>query len=501
MALVTGNQGQWGVGANGGYVWGGQGVAPMMTEQQKLQSMGFMSDLPANGFNPGMLGGQMASTQMAPPNQGAGNQYGDYSKYEILPSGAKLYTGGGYKDPGYAQRQAQMAQTGGNTHSNIPRTANGNLIRPPLQHSGQTYAADGLTVIDAPGRPGQVTAGGPGQMPSPAPGPAGLNTSTTAPNWQALQQLTQAGLSPQQIQNLAANRSGQMVPVGDSGFQSYNPTMTPGAPKYGLAGAEEGLQRGLAGGIAGIEAGINQAASTLSPYTQGGGKAFELQQALSGALGPDAQRQAFANYNQSPEMAYALEQAEKGITRNAAATGKLGSGNVLQELQRNAIGMAQQDYGNAFARLGSLSAMGQNSANLLGGLQANAGGKVGDYGFGTGQALADYRTRAGEQIAGNVANTGSQLSGMINQQGNDLSSLIGASGNQLSQLLAGYGSADAQTKQALAALLANIASGSASQVQGVPGLPGANDSGILGSLGNILSGVGNAAIGYKAVTG
>jgi hypothetical protein len=243
---------------------------------------------------------------------------------------------------------------------------------------------------------------------------------------------------------------------------------------------------------------MNQAANTLSPYTQGGGKAFDLQQALSGALGPDAQRQAFANYNQSPEMAYALEQAEKGITRNAAATGKLGSGNVLQELQRNAIGMAQQDYGNAFNRLGSLSSMGQNSANLLGGLQANAGGKVGDYGFGTGQALADYRTRAGEQIAGNVANTGTQLSGMINQQGNDLSSLIGASGNQLSQLLAGYGSADAQTKQALAALLANIATGSASQVAGVPEIPSANDPGMLGGIGSILSAGAEVANAYKA---
>ena len=339
---------------------------------------------------------------------------------------------------------------------------------------------------------GVPTAGGPGQMPAPAPGPAGLSggDNTDLKNY-----LAWAAANPAEAQKLATSRGG-MTPTGDSGFQTYNPTMTPGAPKYGLAGAEEGLQRGLAGGIAGIEAGMNQAANTLSPYTQGRGKAFDLQQALSGALGPDAQRQAFANYNQSPEMAYALEQAEKGITRNAAATGKLGSGNVLQELQRNAIGMAQQDYGNAFNRLGSLSSMGQNSANLLGGLQANAGGKVGDYGFGTGQALADYRTRAGEQIAGNVANTGTQLSGMINQQGNDLSSLIGASGNQLSQLLAGYGSADAQTKQALAALLANIASGSASQVAGVPGIPSANDPGMLKGIGDIAAGIGGLATGF-----
>jgi len=137
--------------------------------------------------------------------------------------------------------------------------------------------------------------------------------------------------------------------------------------------------------------------------------------------------------------------------------------------------------------------MGQNSANLLGGLQANAGGKVGDYGFGTGQALADYRTRAGEQIAGNVANTGTQLSGMINQQGNDLSSLVGTQGSNIANLLAGYGSADAQTKQALATLLSNIATGSASQVAGVPGIPGATDSGMLGGIGNLAGGVGTLA--------
>ena len=268
-----------------------------------------------------------------------------------------------------------------------------------------------------------------------------------------------------------------------------NPTS---GQKYGLSGAEDALQRGFMGGVAGIEAGMNQAANTLSPYTQGGGKAFDLQSALSGALGSQAQQQAFANYNESPEVAYQRQQGEKAILRNAAATGGLGGGNVQQALQRHAIGLAQQDYGNSFNRLGTLSGMGQNSANLLGGLQANAGSKVADMAYGTGGQQASYRTRAGEQIANNVQNTSGALSGLINQQGQDLSNIIGQSGQQLSQLLASYGITDAQQQQSLAALLANIATGSASQVAGVPGLPQAGTSGIIDPLVNLLGGAGNA---------
>lgn len=287
----------------------------------------------------------------------------------------------------------------------------------------------------------------------------------------------------------------QQIPSGTSGFMTTNPTAQAGAPKYGLSGAEEAMQRGLQGGIAGLESGVNQASSTLSPYTQGGNQAFDLQSALSGAMGPEAQRQAFANYNESPEVAYQREMGERAITRNAAATGGLGGSRVQQELQRHAIGLAQQDYGNSFNRLGSLADKGYGAAGLLGGIQANAGGQAGQMAYGTGQALAAGRTRAGEQIAGNVQGTSSALAQLINQQGADLSSIIGTSGNNIAQLLAGYGTADAQTQQALAALLANIATGSASQVAGVPGLPGVNDPGMLGGIGNLLGGIGTLGKG------
>ena len=137
-----------------------------------------------------------------------------------------------------------------------------------------------------------------------------------------------------------------------AGGGGYGGASGAGVPQTGLIGAESALQGGLRGGLAGIEARVNQAGQTLSPYTQGGNQAFGLQSALSGAMGPEAQRQAFANYNESPEVAYQREMGERAITRNAAATGGLGGGRVQQELQRHAIGLAQQDYGNSFNRLG-----------------------------------------------------------------------------------------------------------------------------------------------------
>jgi hypothetical protein len=238
---------------------------------------------------------------------------------------------------------------------------------------------------------------------------------------------------------------------------------------------------------------MNQAENTLSPYTGSGAKSSNLQAALSGALGPDAQRQAFANYNESPEVAYQREMGEKAIMRNAAATGGLGGSRVQQELQRHAIGLAQQDYGNAFNRLGSLSDRGLTSSNLLGGLQANAGGKVGDYAFGTGQAMASGRTRAGEQIANNVQGTSASLAEMLAKQGNDLSSIVGTGGSNIAQMLANFGQLDAAQQQELAKLLGNIATGSATTVAGASQLPGINDAGILGGIGNAAGGIGELA--------
>lgn len=73
--------------------------------------------------------------------------------------------------------------------------------------------------------------------------------------------------------------------------------------------------------------------------------------ATTGALGGERQAQAFEEFEQSPEQAFLREEAERSLLRNQAAIGGLGGGNVRRELQRQAVGLAQQDFQNRVDRL------------------------------------------------------------------------------------------------------------------------------------------------------
>jgi hypothetical protein len=273
--------------------------------------------------------------------------------------------------------------------------------------------------------------------------------------------------------------------------------MDNGLPQTGLIGSEQALQSGFNAAGQSIEQGLNQATQTLSPYTQGGSGAFDYQAALSGAMGPEAQAQAYANYQQSPGQQYLVDQGERAITRNAAATGGLQGGNVLQELQRHGIGFAAQDFNDSFNRLGSLSSMGLSSASLLGGLQFNAGARVGDYAYGTGQALSGGRTRAGQDIAGAIGNTTSSLANLINQQGTGLSGIEVTASINLANILASAGEGDAAAIAQLQTLLANINSGSAANLGGLPAIGQFyQPPSMLQDLGSMTQGLGSMMSAY-----
>lgn len=86
-----------------------------------------------------------------------------------------------------------------------------------------------------------------------------------------------------------------------------------------------------------------------------------------------------ATFAGSPGQAALLDRSQKAIQRSAAAHGSLLTGNTLDALQQNAIGLAAQDYGNEFnRRLQSYETnrgtnaqnFGQNMANFEGGLNA-----------------------------------------------------------------------------------------------------------------------------------
>lgn len=241
----------------------------------------------------------------------------------------------------------------------------------------------------------------------------------------------------------------------------------------------------------------NQGQSYLEPYRESGVGANQLQAALSGALGPQAQAEAYAQFNQSPGQNYLTNQAERAIMRNAAATGGLGGGNVLRELQENAVGLAQQDFNNYYARLGQVGDRGFSASATAAGLRGNEAGTqagLGQYAASIPIQIAGQQAamqyQAGRDLAGNYGQVGGALANAVNQQGQGLSSIYGNYGNNISNLLTGFNQLNQQSGQNLAGLLGNINMGAAGSYAGTPmAIPGPTN--YAGGIGNLASGIGN----------
>ncbi len=126
----------------------------------------------------------------------------------------------------------------------------------------------------------------------------------------------------------------------------------------------------------------------LDPYMQGGVEAYQQQQAMSGALGPQAQEQAYADFRESPGVQFQREQGESAINRQAAATGGFGGATRLKELSRFNQGLAEQSINNRFNQLGAITGVGLGAAQSLGSFGAQAAGAQGQALTQSGQAQA-----------------------------------------------------------------------------------------------------------------
>jgi len=263
--------------------------------------------------------------------------------------------------------------------------------------------------------------------------------------------------------------------------------------KY-ATGAGGRLESGLGGAVTEYEKaqgqsnqGLDQMTGTLSPWAKGGQSAFERQAALSGALGSEAQAKALAEWNESPEQAFLREQGERAVTRNAAALGGLGGGNVMKELNRFGTGLAAQDYQNSFDRLGTVSGMGGQAASQLATGQLGTG----QFNAGLNAQLGNIRYGAGQDLAAQLGQMGGALGDLQNQQGLQDAAFYGGGMGNIANLLSGLGTQYGSAGGNLAALLANIASSAGSQFGGMPGIPGIQETtGWLETIGNAASGVG-----------
>ncbi len=233
----------------------------------------------------------------------------------------------------------------------------------------------------------------------------------------------------------------------------------------GQTGEAIGSLQGAEGrGIEALLAGLQGAETQLNPFAQGGTRAFEQQQALSGALGSEAQQAAMDAFIASPGQDFLRSSGEQSINRQAATTGGLGGGAQLADLQAFGTGLAQQDFQNQFNRLGQLSQQGQQAATNLS-----------QFGIGTGQSISDL-----------ISGTGQGIAGLQSSLGANLANAFGSSAQNISNLFTNQGTQLAGLRTDLGANLANLLTGQASNLAGLEGQYGqAQASGILAEAAQI----------------
>lgn len=217
----------------------------------------------------------------------------------------------------------------------------------------------------------------------------------------------------------------------------------------GNQGAQNFLQQGvnaLGGDFRVNAAGANtnagqaqfqQAAAGVNRFTDAGLQAQQRQAALSGALGNEAQAQAFTEFNESPGQAFLRQQGLDAVTNQASATGGVGGGELLRDLTRFGTGVAAQDFQNQFNNLGSLSGQGLQAAGQAGNFLSQ-GGQTQAQLAGQNAQMQQQANIASQQNrlnqAQNIGQLFSQGAGMQNQLGQNQANLFGQGGSLAANL-------------------------------------------------------------------
>lgn len=155
------------------------------------------------------------------------------------------------------------------------------------------------------------------------------------------------------------------------------------------AGRRQGVRLGEAEQI--LADATGQAVGGLNPYQQAGDAALQQQQALSGALGPEAQAAAYEAIAQSQGFQALEQQGQEAILANASATGGLRGGNTQAALAQFSPALLQQFIQQQYGMLGGLSGMGLSAA-----------GQAGSFGLQGAGAQAGYRGERGAVEAGSI---------------------------------------------------------------------------------------------------
>lgn len=179
---------------------------------------------------------------------------------------------------------------------------------------------------------------------------------------------------------------------------------------------------------------FGQTEQDLQPFISGGKQSYRKQLALSGALGPEAQQEAYNEYQESPGVEFQRQQGVKGLEAGLSAKGGLGGGSRLKALSKFNQGLALQNFDNQYNKLTGLTKTGVNAATNLGSMRGQAAGDIGRFHMG---GVAGAQPLAPSQSA-NISTV--QAQNQMNQaniQGNTINQLAGLygyyGGNQKTQ--------------------------------------------------------------------
>jgi len=150
-------------------------------------------------------------------------------------------------------------------------------------------------------------------------------------------------------------------------------------------------------------------------------------------------------YHQSPGFQFLLNQGNENILNTASARGGVNSGNTLRDLEKFGVGLANEDYQQAyqnytgdqqrkFSMLDTIAGSGQNAAANLGALGANTAANIGNNITGAANAGA-----AGIVGGANAATSGINNYLMYSLLQNQLGGDISVSGSAPSPLTVGAG--------------------------------------------------------------
>ena len=149
------------------------------------------------------------------------------------------------------------------------------------------------------------------------------------------------------------------------------------AAKRKAAGIREGSQITATGALEGSEiaaSGLDAAQGQFKGFQVGGTEAADLEAALSGALGPEAQQSALDAQAQNPFTQFVKSQGEQSIGQGFAATGGLGGGERLKALSQFNQGLASSTLADQLQNLRSVRRQGTQASSNIASLMGRAGG-------------------------------------------------------------------------------------------------------------------------------